>query len=158
MMVRGRLYTNGPAQPPKVDWEAHCTIFWYYYWTPGANFRFDLSTCRLVIIIGEVAGMPIGVLSCALDVFVGVGFADVSEGIELCPWWNQNTWSGGNEAFFPNGIIRSSEHVSYVWVDAKAGNLSFQLDTVLNNFLVASHHTSFIVSWRSTDASRRQLP
>jgi len=29
--------------------------------------------------------MPIGVLSYALDVFVGVGFADVSEGIELCP-------------------------------------------------------------------------
>lgn len=29
--------------------------------------------------------MSIGVLSCALDVFVGVGFADVSEGTELCP-------------------------------------------------------------------------
>ena len=84
------------------------------------KFKLDLSTCLVVITIGEVAGMSIGVLSCALDVFVGLGFADVSAGTELCPWWNQNTWPGGNEAFFPNGIIRLSEHVSYVWVDAKA--------------------------------------
>lgn len=49
------------------------------------KFKLDLSTCLVVITIGEVAGMSIGVLSCALDVFVGLGFADVSEGTELCP-------------------------------------------------------------------------